>query len=89
MRDLPESLQMDIKLHMYEGMLLQVPEFRNPPEGFIHSLVPFLRPEIYMQGDYIFHESTTGREMYFIHTVCMSCACRFRKCFLAFEDVLL
>lgn len=67
--DLPSSLAVEVRLITCQSLIREVPIFRDAPPGFISSLVPHLRLELFLEGEWIIRESTSGREMFFIHSV--------------------
>ena len=67
--DLPSALQVEVRLITCQSLIRQVPMFKGAPKGFVSSLVPHMHLELFLQGEWIIREATTGREMYFIHTV--------------------
>jgi voltage-gated potassium channel len=66
LQELPARLRTEISLLINGDIIAKVPFFQNCNNGFITTLVQYLRPEIYMPGDYIITAGDVGTEMYFI-----------------------
>lgn len=64
--DLPDSLKIQVSLHLCSGMIEKVPIFSGAGEDLIKQIVTKLRPGIFTPGDYIFREGEVGDSMYFI-----------------------
>ena len=69
MESLPPAIQLDVKLHLCENIVHEVPLFQSANAGAVRSIATRLKQEIYMEGDWIVREGEVGREMYFIHSV--------------------
>ena len=69
MENLPPALQLDVRMHLCEGIIHEVPLFQSASIAAVRSIAARLTQKIYMEGDVIVHEGEVGREMYFIHSV--------------------
>ncbi len=65
--DLPESLQVDIALHLNRHILRKVPMLEKASEIFLRALALHLEPAVFTPGDTILRRGEIGRRMYFIH----------------------
>jgi hypothetical protein len=60
---LPAYLRNEVLCHLNGEIIHKVPLFRGCSDGFMRSLVPLLRPEVVIPGDYIIRTGEIGREM--------------------------
>jgi CRP-like cAMP-binding protein len=63
---LPAYLRNEVLVYINGEIVHKVPLFRGCSDGFIRSLVPVLRNEIILPGDYLIRANEIGREMYLI-----------------------
>lgn len=63
---LPSYLKSEVLCHINGEIIHSVPLFRGCSDGFMRSLVPLLRPEVVIPGDYIIRTGEIGREMYLV-----------------------
>ena len=66
LQDLPESLRLDIMLHLARDVLEQVPLFRHCTPVLRNALLVALRPATYAPGNYLAREGEVGSDMIFI-----------------------
>lgn len=66
LRDLPDSLRLDIILHLARDVLEQVPLFRHCSPILRNALLAALRPATYGPGNYLVREGELGRSIVFI-----------------------
>ena len=66
LKDLPESLRLDIMLHMARDVLEQVPLFRHCSPVLRNSLLVALKPATYAPGNYLVWEGEVGGNIIFI-----------------------
>ncbi len=64
--DLPESLKLQVSLHLNKGMIEKVPIFSGAGDDLIQQIVMKLKSVVFTPGDYIFREGEIGDSMYFI-----------------------
>lgn len=63
---LPAYLRNEVLVYLNGEIIQKVPLFRGCSDGFVRSLVPLLRPEVVIPGDFIIRTGEIGREMYLI-----------------------
>jgi hypothetical protein len=66
LRDIPESLRLDIMLHLAHDVLTQVPLFRYCSPALRNRLLVALNPATYAPGNYLVREGDTGKNIIFI-----------------------
>jgi len=64
--DLPQSLKLQVALHLNREIIEKVPMFRGAPDELIRQIVLNLKPVLFTPGDYIFRKGEMGDQMYFI-----------------------
>jgi hypothetical protein len=64
--DIPESLRLDIMLHLARDVLQQVPLFRYCSPALRNRLLVALNPATYAPGNYLVREGDTGKNIIFI-----------------------
>lgn len=64
--DLPQSLKLQVALHLNREIIEKVPMFKGAPDELIRQIVLNLKPALFMPGDYIFRKGELGDQMYFI-----------------------
>jgi voltage-gated potassium channel len=67
LEDLPESLRIEIALHLNRHVLSKVPLFEGASEIFLRELVLRLEPVIHTPGDTIMRRGEIGNRIYFIN----------------------
>ena len=65
-KDLPQSLRVEISLHLNRDVIASVPLFHNCSQEIISCIVTMLKPEVYLPNQYIIREGEIGSSMYFI-----------------------
>jgi voltage-gated potassium channel len=65
--DLPESLHIEIALHLNRNILRKVPLFERASETFLRELVLYLEPRVAMPGETIVRRGEMGRRIFFIN----------------------
>ena len=63
---LPAYLRNEVLVYLNGEIIQKVPLFRGCSDGFVRSLVPLLRPEVVIPGDYIIRTGEIGRELYLL-----------------------
>ncbi len=66
MRDLPETLRLEISLHLNRDILDKVALFKGADEVFVHAVVGKLEPMVFLPGDFIIRQGEPGSCMYFL-----------------------
>lgn len=66
MRDLPETLRLEISLHLNRDILEKVALFKGADEVFVHAVVGKLEPMVFLPGDFIIRQGEPGSCMYFL-----------------------
>ncbi|GAB4423048.1 MAG: hypothetical protein OHK0011_02680 [Turneriella sp.] len=66
LEDLPQSLKLQVALHLNKDIIEKVPMFKGAPEELIRQIVLNLKPALFTPGDYIFRKGELGDQMYFI-----------------------
>ena len=66
LRDLPDSLRLDIMLHLARDVLEQVPLFRHCSPTLRNALLAALKPDTYAPGNFLVREGEAGRSIVFI-----------------------
>ncbi|HMV35704.1 MAG TPA: ion transporter [Turneriella sp.] len=66
LQDLPQSLKLQVALHLNRDIIEKVPMFKGAPDELIRQIVLNLRPLLFTPGDYIFRKGEMGDQMYFI-----------------------
>ena len=66
LRDLPESLRLDIMLHLARDVLEQVPLFRHCSPVLRNSLLVALKPATYAPGNYLVRENEIDGSIIFL-----------------------
>ncbi len=64
--DLPQSLKLQVALHLNREIIEKVPMFKGAPDELIRQIVLNLKPVLFTPGDYIFRKGELGDQMYFI-----------------------
>ncbi|KNC46786.1 uncharacterized protein AMSG_11759 [Thecamonas trahens ATCC 50062] len=64
--ELPVTLRTNVAMFMNRELFSRVPLFQNASPGFVESLAPYLKPQIFSPGDVVIKEGSTGAEMFFI-----------------------
>jgi len=64
--ELPDSLKIQVSLHLCSSMIEKVPIFSGASEDLIKQIVAKLKSAIFTPGDYVFREGEIGDSMYFI-----------------------
>ena len=64
--DLPQSLKLQVALHLNREIIEKVPMFKGAPDELIRQIVLNLKPALFTPGDYIFRKGELGEQMYFI-----------------------
>ena len=65
--DLPESLRVEIAMHINRPILEKVPLFAGASETFLRQLVLRLEPSVAIPGEPIVSRGEAGHRMYFIN----------------------
>jgi len=66
MRDLPETLRLEISLHLNRDILRKVALFKDADEVFVHAVIGRLDPMVFLPGDFIIRQGEPGSCMYFL-----------------------
>lgn len=66
LQDLPQSLKLQVALHLNREIIEKVPMFRGAPDELVRQIVLNLRPQLFTPGDYVFRKGELGDQMYFI-----------------------
>ena len=66
LRDLPESLRLDIMLHLARNVLDRVPLFRHCSPALRNRLLIALKPATYAPGNYLVRDGEVGNSIVFI-----------------------
>lgn len=66
LQDLPESLRLDILLHLARDVLAHVPLFRHSTPVLRNKLLLALKPATFGPGNYLVREGEMGKCIYFI-----------------------
>lgn len=66
LQDLPQSLRLDIMLHLARDVLEQVPLFRHCSPVLRNTLLVALKPATYAPGTYLAREGEVGKTIIFI-----------------------
>ncbi len=66
--ELPDSLAVEVLLHMNRNMLMKVDLFKNADEIFIREAINLLKPMVFIPNEYIIRQGEYGDCMYFIST---------------------
>uniref|UniRef100_A0A7S1SIW7 Cyclic nucleotide-binding domain-containing protein n=1 Tax=Tetraselmis chuii TaxID=63592 RepID=A0A7S1SIW7_9CHLO len=66
--DMPGGLRAEVALYTCKPLITRVPFFNEVSDGFIESLVLFLEPEVFLNGEIIIKEGVIAREMFFLNT---------------------
>lgn len=66
LRDLPESLRVELALAMRKDLIQKVPFFREAAEELLKDVVMALRPAVYTPGAYLLREGEIGDCMFII-----------------------
>ena len=64
--DLPNYLRQEVLLFLNRDLIQKVPLFGECDRGFVHSLVPRLKPLVCVAGESIIRQGDVGRELYFL-----------------------
>jgi voltage-gated potassium channel len=64
---LPQSLRMEVSLHMKRDLLQAVPLFADASEEFLRDVALELQPLLFLPADQVIRAGTPGREMYFVN----------------------
>ncbi|MEH6549841.1 MAG: ion transporter [Pseudomonadales bacterium] len=67
LEDLPESLRIEIMLHLAKDVLEKVPLFRHCSPFLRNTLLNALQPVTYAPGNYLAREGEVGKNLYFIN----------------------
>ena len=67
LKDLPESLRMEIMLHLAGDVLAKVPLFRYCSPFLRNTLLAALHPATFAPGDYLVREGEVGKALFFIN----------------------
>ena len=64
--ELPPGLKTEISLVLHRNIIETVPLFAGASPEFIRDISLYLRPAVFIPGDYIVRKGDVGRDMYFI-----------------------
>lgn len=64
--DLPHKLKTEISLYVYEQRYQTIHFFQNKHVSFILWMCPLLRPMLFQENQYIFHENESINEIFFL-----------------------
>ena len=64
--DLPQSLKIQVALHLNRDIIAKVPMFNGASDDLIQQIVLNLKPVLYTPGDFIFRKGEMGDKMFFI-----------------------
>lgn len=63
-KDLPDMLKLDIKMYLYKDDILRVPLFENCHDLFIRLLVPGIRQQVVVEGDFILCQGGAANKLF-------------------------
>ncbi len=66
MMELPQSLRMEIALHLNRSILEKVELFKDADDVFIRAVIEKLDPMVFLPGDWIIRQGEFGSCMYFL-----------------------
>lgn len=66
--ELPLSLKTEVSLFMFKDMVAKVKLFELGDPSFMMALVRYLRPRLYMSGDFIIRQGDYANEFYILRT---------------------
>ncbi|MEY5025852.1 MAG: hypothetical protein RLZZ244_1380 [Verrucomicrobiota bacterium] len=66
LKELPQSLAVDVMIQLNRGILEKVEFFKNANEIFIREIVNMLESIVFLPGDYIIRQGEHGDCMYFL-----------------------
>lgn len=66
MLTLPQTLRMDISLHLNKDILEKVSIFQGADKVFIHEVIEELEPLVFLPGDFVIRQGEFGDCMYFL-----------------------
>lgn len=66
LNSLPESLRVDVSLHLKKDIVEKVPLFKDASEGFVKEIALGVSSTIFLPGDYVVRAGDPGTEMYFV-----------------------
>uniref|UniRef100_A0A7S1SIN5 Cyclic nucleotide-binding domain-containing protein n=1 Tax=Tetraselmis chuii TaxID=63592 RepID=A0A7S1SIN5_9CHLO len=64
---MPGGLRSEVAVYTCKPLIMRVPFFQEVSEGFIESLVLYLQPEVFLNGEIIIKEGVIAREMFFLN----------------------
>ena len=64
--DIPRSLQYEVSLSMYNGILKDLQFFSHKPPSFVLYFLPLFKPLSHLNATYLYKEGEFADEMYFI-----------------------
>ncbi len=67
LEDLPDSLRIEIALHLHQNVLRKVPLFERADDTFLRELVLHLEPQVSVPGEIILRRGLIGDQIYFIN----------------------
>jgi len=66
LKDLPESLRIKVKQHIFQNLLLKSEVFPKDDKGAISTIIKKLKLLIIPKNEYIIRKGEIAQEMYFI-----------------------
>lgn len=64
--ELPKKLKYEVVMSMFNGIVAELPFFKNRDIAFVVFVMPRLRPIAFTDGDYIYHEGEFASEVFVI-----------------------
>lgn len=66
LKELPHKLRTQVSLYVYIRKYRHIKFFQNRSQSFVLWIIPRLKPQMFMEKEYIFMENDQVEEIYFI-----------------------